>query len=211
MNMDSSLEDILNCLNRGENPSLSGLPSDDGFIRHGGLNKREIINMLAVDILVILVAVITMIAVLYPLKSTLRPNGDESHEGGKIVSAEELYQIGNQYYYGDGVEKDYVKARTYYNQAAEMGYADALNDLGVLYLYGYGVEQNFETARTYYERAAEKGNARAYYNLGLLYEHGLGVEPNLATAKQYYEQAVEKGDETASESLARIRENMNQP
>ena len=56
-----------------------------------------------------------------------------SNQGGTKFSgsAQELYETGNRYARGTGVEKDYVKAVAYYRQAASMGNSDAQDSLGV--------------------------------------------------------------------------------
>ena len=108
--MDSSLDDILDRLNRGENPSLSELESDDGLIRHGGLNKSDILKMLTDGIRIMVSAAIIMtIVVLSPLKSAFQPNDGASHAGGKTVRAQKLYEIGNLYYFRDDAEHSYEK------------------------------------------------------------------------------------------------------
>ena len=188
--MDSSFDDILDRLNRGENPSLSELESDDGLIRHGGLNKSDILKMLTDGIRIMVSAAIIMtIVVLSPLKSAFQPNDGASHAGGKTVRAQKLYEIGNQYYYGDGAEQDYVKALEYYRQAAAMGYAEAFNDLGVMYHYGYGVNQDYNLAETYYREAITMGDDYALLNLGILCQNSQRFEEALV----YYLEAVQKG------------------
>ena len=44
-------------------------------------------------------------------------------------NAAELFDLGEKYYYGRGVEQSYTEAEKYYRQAAEQGYAKAQNNL----------------------------------------------------------------------------------
>ena len=70
-------------------------------------------------------------------------------------SADKLYQLGQNYYYGIDVKQDFTQARHYYEQAAELGNASALYSLGYLYLYGLSVEVNYSQSRQYYEKGSE--------------------------------------------------------
>ncbi|MBR5430199.1 MAG: sel1 repeat family protein, partial [Firmicutes bacterium] len=56
--------------------------------------------------------------------------------------AETQYDLGNSYYYGVGVERDYAEAFHWYEKAAAQGLAWAQKMLGELYYYGRGVEEN---------------------------------------------------------------------
>lgn len=71
--------------------------------------------------------------------------------------ANTLYQHGEDCYYGkNGMQKNYVKAREYYEKAAAKGHAESLYYLGTLYEYGRGVSKNYTKALEYYENAAYK-------------------------------------------------------
>ncbi|MBR3570725.1 MAG: toll/interleukin-1 receptor domain-containing protein [Oscillibacter sp.] len=119
--------------------------------------------------------------------------------------AKMLYQRGEDYYHGrNGVQRDYAKARDYYERAAVKGNADALCGLGVLYDNGNGVQRDYAKARDYYERAAVKGNANALFELGVLYYGGNGVQQDYAKARNYWEEAAAKGKTIALYRLGRI-------
>ena len=57
--------------------------------------------------------------------------------------------------------QDYVKAREWYEKAADKGDAGAMTNLGLLYDNGQGVAQDYVKAREWYEKAADKGDAGA--------------------------------------------------
>jgi uncharacterized protein len=48
------------------------------------------------------------------------------------------YNLGDAYYYGQGVPQDYAEAAWWYRKAAEQGHASAQHDLGYLHYYGQG-------------------------------------------------------------------------
>ena len=81
--------------------------------------------------------------------------------------------LGNCYYYGYGVEKDYTKAVEWYRKAAEQGFAEAQYKLGFMYSRGYGVEHDFAKAVEWYRKAAYQGHTLAQYKLGFLWSRGL--------------------------------------
>ncbi len=61
---------------------------------------------------------------------------------------------------GQSVEKDYAKARQWFEKAAMQGLADAQMNLGVMYENGKGVRQNRATAREWYGRVCDNGDQR---------------------------------------------------
>ena len=65
-------------------------------------------------------------------------------------------------------QQNYPAAVRYYQQAADLNYAEAMMQLGVLYEHGRGVAQNQATARAWYEKAASLGHAEAKAALAAL-------------------------------------------
>lgn len=63
------------------------------------------------------------------------------------VSAETLYEKGEKYYNA----KDYANALTCCQEAAALGYADAMNTVGDMYRDGLGVSQNYDEALRWYK------------------------------------------------------------
>ena len=74
------------------------------------------------------------------------------------------YSIGHMYYFGEGVKKDYLKAKYWYEKAAAKGFADAQNSLGVLYDYRYGVKQDRKIAKKWFNKACNAGSDTACEN-----------------------------------------------
>jgi TPR repeat protein len=95
-------------------------------------------------------------------------------EGG-VGTIEAL--IGDAYYYGHGVSRDYTEAARWYRRAAENSNAMAQSTLGDIYYYGRGVPQDFVEAALWWQLAAEQGVAVAQLNLGVMYANGDGVPP----------------------------------
>lgn len=106
---------------------------------------------------------------------------------------EALNNIGNMYYKGQGVNKDYKQAVKWFSKAAEQGHVLAQCNLGVMYENGWGVSQNYHEAVQWYRKAAEKGFAQAQYSLGLAYMQGQGITRNDKEAQIWLRKAAEQG------------------
>ena len=111
----------------------------------------------------------------------------------EISRALSFLEQGNKYYFGRGVEQDYVKAVEYWREAAEQGNAAAQCNLGVCYKNGQGVEKDYNKAVEWYKKSAEQGYARAECSLGYCYEYGQGVEQDYGKAVEWYKKSVEQG------------------
>lgn len=72
-----------------------------------------------------------------------------------------ILRLGDMYYFGNGNEKDHIKAAYWYRTAAEKGDANAQFNLAAMYQSGDGVPQNEETAKEWYQKAAENGHEEA--------------------------------------------------
>ena len=111
-------------------------------------------------------------------------------------------ELGNMYYFGLGVERDYLKAFNYYRNAAKAGYVDAQNSLGECYLLGKGVDRDNEEAIKWIKRAAEQGNVFAQNSMGEFYFRGVaGLSQNYTEAVKWYQKAANQGDENAQCNL----------
>ena len=64
--------------------------------------------------------------------------------------------------------KDYEKARKFFEPLAQKGNANAQFGLGLLYRNGLGVRKNLRKAYELYKDAAVQGYAKAQYNLAIL-------------------------------------------
>ena len=116
-------------------------------------------------------------------------------------AAYSMGDLGTAYERGWGVAQDYVKAREWYEKAAEKGEPGSMRNLGLLYYGGHGVAPDYAKAREWYEKAAQEGDAVAMSNLGLLYANGQGVAQDYVEARKWYEKAAEKGDAGAMTNL----------
>jgi localization factor PodJL len=105
-----------------------------------------------------------------------------------------MYEIGNRYAEGRGVDADPKTAATWYERAAELEFAPAQYRLGNLYEKGTGVDRDIAEAMGWYEKAAKQGNASAMHNLAVLYAMGgENGDPDNDRAARWFLEAAELG------------------
>lgn len=68
--------------------------------------------------------------------------------------------LGEMYYNGEGVARDYVRAMSWFRQAAEQGLMQAQGMLGLMYEDGLGINENHIAAYKWYSLAAVQGDEK---------------------------------------------------
>jgi TPR repeat protein len=132
-----------------------------------------------------------LIEQLFSLLSLLAEQGD----------AKGQQKLGNMYYYGDGVDKDYVEAVKWYRKSAEQGDAHGQGGLADMYYHGYGVDKDYVEAIKWYRKSAEQGDAMSQFDLGIMYENGYGVDKDYVEAVKWYRKSAEQGNAGAQINL----------
>jgi len=110
--------------------------------------------------------------------------------------------LGNCYYHGKGVTKDFNQAVKYFLMSADQGCSLAQNNLGYCYLEGNGVTKDFNQAVKYFLMSADQGCSLAQYNLGYCYLEGEGVTKDFNQAVKYFQMSADQGCSLAQYSLA---------
>lgn len=64
-------------------------------------------------------------------------------------NASARYELAKRYFYGQGVDRDYDKARMWFGLAAESGHILAKYQLGKMYLYGIGIDKDPELGKEF--------------------------------------------------------------
>lgn len=83
-----------------------------------------------------------------------------------------LLELGERYYFGTGVEKNYETALGYLRRAAEQNAQDAEYLVAECYRCGYGVAQDYVQYFDWIFRAAEHGSWMAMFNVSAAYREG---------------------------------------
>ena len=110
-------------------------------------------------------------------------------------------ELGDIYYNGTGVEKDYHKAVEWYQKSAIKRNAKAQCNLGYMYENGFGVEKDYQKAVEWYQKSANLGCANAQNNLGSMYRSGFGVEMDYQKAVEWYQKSANQGNTAGQNNL----------
>jgi TPR repeat protein/serine/threonine protein kinase len=112
-----------------------------------------------------------------------------------------MVELGNRYYSGAGVTKDYAEAVEWYRKSADAGNVEAENNLGAFYQNGYAVAQDYNEALKWYRKAVDAGYAKSEDNLGYMYLKGYGVTQDYNEALKWYRKAADAGYLNAENSV----------
>lgn len=109
--------------------------------------------------------------------------------------------LGDLYYAGSFVEKDFSKARQLWEIGATQGSSTALRNLGYMLVSGVGGYRDYARAFQLYTESAAHGDAKAIFNIGVFYERGHYVREDEIKAFEYYREAAARGHKTAIEKV----------
>lgn len=118
-------------------------------------------------------------------------------------SAQALFNLAEQAYFGKGLDVDVPLAVGYYQQAYEAGIICAAQALGSIYEAGEeGVAADHAKAVTWYKRAAGELDPMACFLLGKLLLEEQSAEYDVASGLHWLQVAAMQGQVFASERLA---------
>jgi len=100
-------------------------------------------------------------------------------------------RLGNQYLWGNGVDKDPVEALKWYRLAAKQGNSFGQFHAGMMYALGRGTNRDDAEAVRWYRMAADQNQPYGQIALGRMYAQGRGVEENETEAAILYHRAAE--------------------
>ena len=118
-------------------------------------------------------------------------------EKANAGDAAALNELGERYYFGDGVHEDKAEAIKLWQKSADQGNLEALNSLA----FNYSDENDSVKAFELWRKAAELGHSTAQYNLGVCYFTGSGVTEDKLEALKWYRKAAEQGYSDAQYNL----------
>ncbi|MCJ9760914.1 SEL1-like repeat protein, partial [Agrobacterium sp. SHOUNA12C] len=113
-----------------------------------------------------------------------------------------LFEIGARYTDGRGVTADLKQAASWYQLAADKGYAPAQYRLASMCEKGNGLDRDLAKAKSYYEQAANQGNASAMHNLAVLDASGTAGPQDYPTAANWFIKAANLGVSDSQFNLA---------
>lgn len=104
-----------------------------------------------------------------------------------------LFEIGNRYMEGRGVQENLAEAAKWFETSAAKGFAPALYRMGNFNEKGLGMPRNLTKAVDWYQQAAKQGNTSAMHNLAVLFASGANGTPDNASAVHWFTEAAELG------------------
>jgi TPR repeat protein len=117
-----------------------------------------------------------------------------------------MFELGNRYLAGQGVEVDTVKAAHWFERAANGGVTPARYNMGILFYHGWGVPWNPFAAFKAFLVCAEQGMPEAEHIVGMFYVENLVVPRDVDRARTWLQRAADRGYAPARESLKDIEE-----
>ncbi len=116
-----------------------------------------------------------------------------------LFTAEKQFATAEQYYLGQGIQRDLASAVEWYRKAADKGHVQAQYSLGLAYADGAGVSRNEVEGLRWLRRAAIQGVEDAQFNLSLGLIFGPDPDPN--GALQWIKKLADKNYEPAFQVL----------
>jgi CubicO group peptidase (beta-lactamase class C family) len=128
-------------------------------------------------------------------------SGSASFSGTNTTNGPSFEELGQMYFYGKGVPRDFKKSFDYFRQAAEMGSGSGQSWVGYLYQNGQGVSADYGEALRWTKMAAEQGRAFDANRLAGYYWEGLGTPIDREEALRWLKIAADKGDANSQKQV----------
>ncbi len=122
-------------------------------------------------------------------------------DAAKEGSVQAMAEVGNRYFYGDGVKQSCQKSIQWLERAEEHGDPNALFLLGFMYDSGECFEENDRLSVEYYRKSADLENANAMNNLAASYFYDDAFKDKSGEAILLWEKAAETGVAIAMRNL----------
>ena len=125
---------------------------------------------------------------------------------------EVINEIGLRYFYGIGTEKDYKKAKEWFEFGVNYNIGQCYAFLGEIYLHGFGLQKeeiNYIKANSLFNQAILYGEiAMGYSGLGYMYYYGLGVRRDKKEAYNCFLKGIRSTGKDSSWEVTSLYFNM---
>jgi uncharacterized protein len=116
--------------------------------------------------------------------------------------------VGDCYFNGDGVAKDYSEATKWYSLPAHEGYTPAELYMGQAYAEGFGVLKDATLSLKWYFKAANKGDSIGQARVAMANAEGIGMPANAVEAYKWWNLASVSARSDEGEEMAKLRKSM---
>lgn len=120
-------------------------------------------------------------------------------------NAEAQIELGNRYYKGYGVARNYKKSFYWTKKCAEQGKSDAQYALAIYYGAETGVQEDLKKAVYWLEKSALQENSYAQFQLGGMYFFGDGVVANKKKGAALIKKSMNNGNKEAKEKWTEMK------
>ena len=120
-----------------------------------------------------------------------------AEQGAEIAQ----FYMGESYYRGKGVQKNFKIALEWFEKAAKQGHPKAQYMVGLIHYEGNGVQQDYNEALDWIRKAAKQENADAQYHLGTMYRNGTVVLQDYKSAFEWFSKASENDHPAATRMM----------
>ena len=148
----------------------------------------------------------TTIESLFQIYNLLKDDKDISKK------KEVIGEIGLRYFYGIGTEKDYKKAKEWFEYGTKYQIGQCYAFLGEIYLHGFGLKKeeiDYKKANSLFNQAILNGEtAMGYSGLGYMYYYGLGVKRDKKEAYNSFLKGIRSSGKDSSWEVTSLYFNM---
>ena len=149
---------------------------------------------------------LTTIESLFQIYNILKDDKDISKK------REVISEIGLRYFYGIGTEKDYKKAKEWFEYGTNYQIGQCYAFLGEIYLHGFGLKKeeiDYKKANSLFNQAILNGEtAMGYSGLGYMYYYGLGVKKDKREAYNSFLRGIRSSGKESSWEVTSLYFNM---
>ena len=149
---------------------------------------------------------LTTLEGLFQIYNILKDDKDSSKK------KEVINEIGLRYFYGIGTEKDYKKAKEWFEYGTNYNIGQCFAFLGEIYLHGFGLKKeeiDYKKARTLFNQAINYGEtSMGYSGLGYMYYYGLGVKKDKKEAYNRFLKGIRSSGKESSLEVTSLYFNM---
>jgi len=125
---------------------------------------------------------------------------------------EVINEIGLRYFYGIGTEKNYQKAKEWFEYGTNYKIGQCYAFLGEIYLHGFGLKKeeiDYKKANVYFNQALIYGEtAMGYSGLGYMYYYGLGLKKDKKEAYNCFLKGIRNSGKESSWEVTSLYFNM---
>ncbi|MBL0155695.1 MAG: sel1 repeat family protein [Bryobacterales bacterium] len=130
----------------------------------------------------------------------------ELRQSAEAGDADAQHKLGNAYFAGIELKRDYAEAAKWYRKAAEQGKAASQYYLGSIHSAGQIPLPDYSEAAKWLFRSAQQGYRPAFHGVGILYEKGRGVQQSDMEAVNWFRRAADFGYVGGQYKMARAYE-----